>query len=90
MKTLIAAFLVCTACAAGAQSYERRAELEKMAADLRAIDDYNMEKARAALKAQNAPKVEPTTPKSSNEVPTWLIVGALGVAGYFAFKPRNK
>ena len=46
MRILIASLLIAFAAAAGAQSYDQRAEAERVAAALAAIDKAEMEKAR--------------------------------------------
>jgi murein L,D-transpeptidase YcbB/YkuD len=76
MKRVIAAAAIALAAgAAGAQSYEQRAQVERTADALAQIDKAGMEKARAALDKPVA------TTQEERPLPVMLFYGALLVGG---------
>lgn len=83
MRILIASLLIAFAAAAGAQSYDQRAEAERVAAALAAIDKAEMEKAR-----QRTPVNSPTQRNKTNW-PAAILGGVfVGVVWRMLRKPK--
>jgi hypothetical protein len=74
VRILIASLLIAFAAAAGAQSYDQRAEAERAAAALAAIDKAEMDKAR-----QRALLNSPITRHKTDWTAITLAVGFVGV-----------